>query len=105
MGTISSLQQRMDEKLAQFQDDVRLRQEEAATKALQKARYDNSCVSYSIPLASLLGHLLPTLTWSSSFVRHNWLGCSAGSIFVSFIFCGVYFCGVYFLLVSSPHKN
>ena len=53
----------MDEKLAQFQEEVRLRQEEAAAKALKKSRYDNSCVSYSVPLVSFLDHLLLTLTW------------------------------------------
>ena len=53
----------MEEKLAQFQEEVRLRQEEAAAKTLKKARYDNSCMSYSIPLVSFLGHLLPALTW------------------------------------------
>ena len=62
MGSISSLQQRMEEKLAQFQKEVRLRQEETAAKTL-KPRYDNSCMSYSIPLMSFLGHLLPALTW------------------------------------------
>ena len=63
MGSISSLQQRMEEKLAQFQKEVRLGQEETAAKTLKKPRYDNSCMSYSIPLMSFLGHLLPALTW------------------------------------------
>ena len=53
----------MEEKLAQFQEEVRLEQKEAAAKALRKARYDNSCMSYSIPLVHFLSHLLPVLTW------------------------------------------
>ena len=53
----------MDEKLAQFQEELRLRKEEAAAKALKKAHYDTSCMLYSIPLVSFLGHLLPVLTW------------------------------------------
>ena len=54
----------MDEKLAQFQEAVRLRQDEAASNwVLKKAHYGNSCVPYSIPLVSFLGHLLPALTW------------------------------------------
>ena len=63
MSTISSSQQRMAKKLAQFQEEVRLRQEEAAARALKKACYNNSCVSYSIPLVSILGQLLFALTW------------------------------------------
>ena len=47
MSPTSSSQQRMDEKLAQFQEEVRLRQEEAAAKALTKAHYNNSCMLYS----------------------------------------------------------
>ena len=38
MSAISSSQRRMDEKLAQFQAEVRLGQEEAAAKAVKKAR-------------------------------------------------------------------
>ena len=53
----------MDEKRAQFEEEVRLRQEDSAAKAMKKAHYDNSCVSYSIPLVSFLGHLLLVLTW------------------------------------------
>ena len=60
---ISSSQLRMDEKVAQFQVEVRLGREEAAAKVLKKAHYDNSCVSYSIPLVSFLSYLLPLLIW------------------------------------------
>ena len=65
MDIVSSLHERMDETLAQFQEEVRLGQEEAPAKVLKKAHYDNSCVSYSIhvPLVSFLSHLLPVLTW------------------------------------------
>ena len=62
MGFISSLQRRMEAKLAQVQKEVRLRQEETAAKMLNKAHYNNSCMSYSIPLMSFLGHLMPALT-------------------------------------------
>ena len=44
MSAISSSQRRMDKKLAQLQAKVRLKQDEAAAKALKKARYDNSCM-------------------------------------------------------------
>ena len=40
MSAISSSKRRMDEKLAQFQAKVRLGQEEAAAKAVKKARYE-----------------------------------------------------------------
>ena len=64
MSTISSSRRkRMDKKLAQFQVEVRLGQEEAAAMALKKARCDNSCASYSILVVSFLSHLLPVLTW------------------------------------------
>ena len=44
MSSISLSQRRMDEKLAQFQEEVRVGQEDAAAKATKKARYHNSCV-------------------------------------------------------------
>ena len=53
----------MDKILIQFQEEVRLRQEDAAAKATKKACYNNSCVSYSIPLVSFLGRLLLALNW------------------------------------------
>ena len=64
ISSFFSLHQRMDEKLVQFQEEVRLRQEDVAdAKAMKKARYDHGFVSYSIHLVSFLGHLLPMLTW------------------------------------------
>ena len=50
MGTIPSSWQRKDEKLSQLQEKVRLGQDEAAAKMLNKACYNNSCMSYSIYL-------------------------------------------------------
>lgn len=40
MSAISASQTRMDEKLEQFQDEIRHGQEEAASRALKRARYD-----------------------------------------------------------------
>ena len=40
MSAISSSQSRMDEKLEQFQAEVRLGQEEAVAKALKKVHYE-----------------------------------------------------------------
>ena len=48
--------------LAKFQEEVRLEEDEAAAKALEKVLCDSSCMSNSIPLVSFLGHLLPALT-------------------------------------------
>ena len=61
ISTISPSQRRMNEKLAQFQEEVRLGQVEVAPKALKKA----CCMLYSIHvlLVSFLGHLLAVLTW------------------------------------------
>ena len=47
MSSSSSSQGRMEEKPAQFQEEVRLVPEEVVTTVLKKARYDNSYVSYS----------------------------------------------------------
>ena len=93
----------MDEKLAQFQEEVRLGLEEVAAKALKKARYDNSCVSYSIPLVSFLRHLLPAdLVASSDIIIHFALRV----LFSCVVFIvGFIFRGFYFSCVCSPHEN
>ena len=81
------------EELAQFYEEVRLGQEEAAAKVLKKACYDNSCVSYSIPLM-----IFACADLVASLHGHNYLGCSKSSIFMRFILCGFYFFGVMFFV-------
>ena len=101
MSAISSSQRSMYEKLTQFRRKFTLEQEGAAAKALKKARYNNSCMTYSTSLMSFLGHMLPALTlWvlqacSVAIYEAPW-----NLIIVRFVIGGFYFS-----CVSSSQEN